>query len=114
MTDEMKPKRSKSPWIIAIIVILLLVIGWRLFLPLLGVGIALTAGVLGIVVGTIAALCVAILLFFIFSGAGVFVLGALAFVWALVAIILFPIIFPIVVPIMIILLLVSLFRRKNR
>jgi hypothetical protein len=114
MNDALKPRRSVAPWIIAIIIILALVIGWHFIFPLLGLTIALTGAVWGVIVGTITVLCIAIILFFIFTGVGIFILGLLAFIWGLVAIILFPIIFPIVIPLLIILLFISFLMRRRR
>lgn len=114
MNDIQPPRRSASPWIWAIVIILVLVIGWHFLLPLLGLSIALTAGVWSVIVGTVTALCIAILLFFVFTGVGIFILGLLAFIWGIVAIILFPIIFPIVVPLLIILLFISFLKRRRQ
>ena len=47
--------------------------------------------------------------FFIFSGAGVLILGGIVFIWTLIAIILFPVIFPLVIPLLVILLFIGLF-----
>ena len=81
---------------IAIAIMLLLVVGWHILLGILGITFAITASAWGVIVGTIVAISVAILLFFVFSGIGIFVVGLLAFIWAIVAIVLFPIFFSIV------------------
>ena len=114
--SNLKPKRSMGPIAIAILLILILVIGWHLILPLLGLTIAFTATVWGIFVATVVILCIAIILFFILTGVGVFILGLIAFVWAIIAIGLFPFLFPIIAPIVIIMLLIAYMigRRRNR
>lgn len=114
MNDELKPRRSLAPWVIAVVIILVLVIGWHFVFPLLGLTIGITAGVWGVIVGTITAICIAIILFFVFTGIGIFILGLLAFIWGLVAIALFPVIFPIIVPLLVILLLIGFIVRKRR
>jgi len=116
MNDNQKPKRSMGPVVFAILLILILVVGWHLILPILGLTIAFTATVWGVVVATIVILSIAIILFFIFTGIGMLILGLIAFVWAIVAIGLFPFLFPLIAPIIILLILIAyLFgKRKNK
>lgn len=92
------------------------IIGWHLFFPLLVGGIvAITAAAWGILVASVVIFCVAILLVFIFTGIGAFILGIFAFIWMVLAIIFFPILFPILFPLFILFLVVSYFlRRKKR
>lgn len=116
MAEEPK-KRSRlaTGLIIATIIILILVIGWHLLFPFLGITIALGAGAWGFVISTIVLLCVAIMLFFVLTGMGVLIVGFLAVAWTVLAISLFPILFPILTPILIILLFIAIVsRRKGR
>lgn len=111
--SETKQNKLLKNLLLAIGIILLLVIGWHVILAILGITFAITAGAYGVVVGTIVALCVAILLFFVFSGVGIFIVGLLAFIWAVVAIALFPIFFPLLVPVLVIMFFIGLFRRRQ-
>lgn len=111
---ERSPRRSKAPILIAILLIVILVVGWHIFAPMLGLTVAFTGAAGGMVIATIGVLCVSIVLFFILSGIGMLILGLIAVVWTLVAIVLFPILFPLLVPIVILLLLIGfLFGRKK-
>ncbi len=119
--EEMKKVQTKErsnlkkPIFIALLLMLLLVVAWHLFFPLLGIAIAISAAVWGIIVGTIVFLSVGTLLFFVFTGLGILIVSIAAFVWVALAIILFPFLFPIFIPLLIILLFVAYVRRrKNR
>lgn len=92
-----------------------IIVGWHFFFPLLVGGvIAITAATWGILVASVVIFCTAILLVFIFAGAGAFILGIFAFVWLVLAVILFPIIFPIVFPLFVLLLIISYFVRRRK
>jgi hypothetical protein len=96
-----------------LLALLLVIIGWHLFFPFLGAVIAFTAGAWATLIASVIILCVAILLAFVFAGAGIFIFGIMAFVWVIIAIALFPIIFPIVAPLFIIFLFISYFCKKK-
>lgn len=114
-STEQRPRRSGFAIFIAILLILLLVIGWHLLIPVLGLTLAFTGALWGVIVASIAALIICIILIFVITGFGVFIIGGLAVIWTVVAIILFPVIFPLLVPILILLLLIGfLFRTKKR
>ncbi|WP_235379023.1 hypothetical protein [Candidatus Coxiella mudrowiae] len=63
-----QPNRRTFPWVLAIIIILLLVLGWHLVLPLLGLTLVVTAAAWGVVVATITVLSITIILFCFFGG----------------------------------------------
>src|SRR3989338_7201452 len=96
---------------IAVLVILGVILGWHWLFA--GV-IAVTATVWAIVIASIAMFCVGILLLFILTGLGVFMIGLIGFIWTILAIILFPIVFPILVPLFIILLFISFIRDRQK
>lgn len=98
---------------IAFIILLGLLIGWYLLFPLLGGAIVITTAIWGIVVGSVVAFCVGILLLFILTGAGIFILGGIIFAWTVLAIIFFPVMFPVLIPLFIIFLFVSYIRRRQ-
>ncbi len=98
---------------VTLAVLIALVIGWHLAFFLLGGIIAVTAATWGIIVASVVGFCAAILAIFVVTGIGIFVLGSLAAVWTIIAIILFPILFPILAPLFIILLFIAYFRRKQ-
>lgn len=97
-----------------VIVVLAFVLGWHLFIPIIGGIVAFTVTAWAWLVATVIALCVAIMLAFIFTGTGIFVLGILAFIWTVLAIIFFPVLFPIIAPIFLIFLFISYMRRRSR
>ena len=98
---------------ITLLLLLALVIGWHILLPLLGGAVALGAISFVFLSVFITGLCIAILLAFLFSGIGIFILGIFAFVGTIAAIVFFPIMFPILIPLFIIFLFVSYHRRKH-
>lgn len=100
--------------IISILILLALVIGWHLLFPLMGGVIAITAAAWFVIVGSIAAFCIGILLLFVFTGIGIFIMGLLALIGTIAAIIFFPLLFPILLPLFIVFLFVSYIRRRHQ
>ena len=100
--------------ILAVLVVLILVVGWHLLFPFLGASIALGAAAWGFVVATITVLCIAILLFFMLTGVGIFIVGSLVVAWTVLTIFLFPILFPLLVPLLVILLFIAFLSRRKR
>ena len=109
-----KDKRSISKTIVltvlAVLVISLLV--WHLLLPLLGVSIVITGGVWAVAVGTIALICTVSLLFFVFTGIGILLLGIGVLIWTVLAIVLFPFLFPILLPAVLLMFVIGYVLRK--
>lgn len=99
--------------VFALILMFLFVIGWHVILAILGGTFLLGASVWGIAVATVFAFCVAILLLFILTGVGIFVLAAVITIWTVLAIVLFPILFPVLIPIFILFMFFSYMRRKE-
>lgn len=99
--------------ILSIAILLALVIGWHLIFPILGGVIAITSIAWLVIVGSITAFCIAILLLFVFTGVGIFVLGIFVLIWIVIAVVLFPFLFPILIPIFIIFLFISVLRRRQ-
>ena len=97
----------------AIIILIALAFGWYFAFPILGGIITLTALVWGALILSVVVFCVAILLIFIFTGTGIFVLTIGALIWALLAVIFFPIMFPVIIPLLIILLFISYYRHRQ-
>ncbi len=98
---------------ITLIILLALVIGWHIAFFLLGGIIAITAVTWGVIVGSIVAFCAAVMAIFVFAGIGVFVLGSVAAVWSVIAIVLFPVLFPVLAPLFVLLLFLCYFRRRQ-
>ncbi len=97
---------------ITFLVILGVIFGWFFFFPILGSVIALTAQAWAILVTSVVVFCVAVMLAFVIAGSGIFMLAIGAFIWTLLAILLFPVIFPILVPLFIIFLFISFIARR--
>jgi len=113
MESESLKRKRVGLCLAAILIILGLVIGWYFLFPVLGLTLAVGAGVWGFVVASIVVLCLTIPLFFIVAGVGIIVLGLFAFVWTVLVITLFPILFPILIPLLVVVLLIALLRRKR-
>lgn len=99
--------------IFALLLMFIAVISWHVFVALLGGALIIGTTAWGVVVGTVFAMCVAILLLFLFTGLGILLLGLFAAVWTIIAIALFPVLFPILAPIFIIFLVISYFCRRQ-
>ena len=110
-SDQVPEKRR--PYLLGAALILGLVAIWHLAVPFMGVSLAVTSGVWGLVTGTVMMLCVAALLFFMLPLIGVFIVSAFLFLWVCVAVVIFPIIFPVVVPVFLLCLFVG-YRFKRR
>lgn len=114
MTDQNTPKKRSlfKPFLLALILIVVLVIAWHLIFPLLGLSLVVTGSAWWTIVSTIFLLCVAILLFFVFTGLAVALICLFGFVWIILAIGFFPILFPVLVPLFIIMCFIAYVRRK--
>ena len=99
--------------IFALLLMFIAVISWHVFMALVGGALIIGTTAWGVVVGTVFALCVGILLLFLFTGIGILLLGLFAAIWTIVAIVLFPVLFPILAPIFIIFLVISYFSSKR-
>jgi len=108
MDIDVKRKNSNWPLILSIVAILLLVIGWHIISPFLGLTLEITGIAWGVLVATTTLLCVSIILFFILGTLSIISVGIAASIWTVIAIVIFPIMFPIFVPLWIILLLVGI------
>jgi hypothetical protein len=104
---------SKTVWVVIALILVCALLPHVIF-PLLGIAFVLTAAALGIAVVSIALLAIALILFLIFPGSLIFVVGMFALVWVVLAIVLFPVLFPIIMPIFIILLFIGYLKRRNK
>jgi len=107
------PSTSKV-LIVAIALIVICALGSYLFFPLLGITLAVTGTIIGMIVASVVAFSIAVLLFFILPGVFIFAISALAFLWVVIALILFPILFPILLPIFIIMLFIGYVQRHKK
>lgn len=99
----------------ALIILLILVVGWHLLLPMLGITVAaFSATYFNAAMATIIIICIATLLFFVFTGIGIVLLGIAAVIWSLIAIILFPLLFPIVLPALLLMIVVGMILKRSR
>ena len=113
-TNSNNNKKSiKGALIIAVAVMLVLVIGWHLIFPLLGIAVAVTASAWAIIVLSIVLFALSGLLFLIFPVIVIFIICLLAFAWLLISLMLFPFLFPVLAPLFIVLLFVAYLRRKK-
>lgn len=100
--------------LLTLLLIAALILGWHVFFPLLGGAIVIGGIVWFFLIGSIVAFCLAILLIFVITGAGLIILGSLALIWTLLAVLFFPVLFPILLPLFIILLILAYWRRKRK
>lgn len=105
---------AKKVILFTLLLMLVLVAAWHLLLPLMGISMAITASVWGIAIATVVMLCIATLLFFVFTGIGIFILGIFVFVWTILAIALFPLLFPVLIPVLLLMLVVAIISRNKR
>lgn len=110
---ENKNGALKKVILFTLLAMLILVAAWHLFLPMLGITVAISAGIWSIAVATIVLICIATLLFFIFTGIGAIILGVFVFGWTILAIALFPLLFPVLIPVLLLMLVVGLIARKK-
>ncbi len=118
MTGRKIPKSEgdssiKKALLIALIAMVVLLVGWHLLLPILGVAAVFTAGAWGVIMATIVLVAAAVLLFYIFSGIGILIVCVLSGVWIVFSIALFPFIFPLLIPLLILLVFIAFVRRKQ-
>jgi hypothetical protein len=100
--------------VITLIILLITTLGWHLLFGIFAGAVAITAAVWGVVVASVVALCVATLLLFILTSTGMLIVGLLAFVWTVLAIVFFPVVLPVLAPLFIIFLFVSYVRGKQK
>jgi len=53
------------------------------------------------------------LLFFIFTGIGIFLFGIFAVAWAIGVMIVFPLLFPIIIPVLLVMLIIGFIARRR-
>ena len=111
--EVVKSKKTKTVLIITLLSILVLVVVWHIFFPMLGVVVAVGAGAWSMLVGTVVFLSVAVLLFFLLTGVGILILSIFSFIWVVFAITLFPFLFPLFLPLLVIVLFIAYIRRKS-
>lgn len=114
MSNVQKSSGIGRAFLFAVIAIVVLIALWHLLFPALGIAMVMTAGAWGVIVSTIVLLCLGALALFILPGIVILLVAFFAFIWVLVAIILFPFVFPLVVPLLILLWFVAYVRRRSR
>ncbi len=114
MADQNDGLSVKGALLTAVILILVLVIGWHLLFPMLGIAVVVTATAWALIVATVTLFSLSILLFFIIPGMLVFVLCVIGFVWLLISLVLFPFLFPFLIPLFVIMLFVAFVRRRKK
>ncbi len=112
----MQPHNSpfRFALLLAIALIFLSVIGFYFAFPLLGIVFVMSATIWGVIVATIVVFSIALLLFFVIPGFMIFLLSGFAFIWMLLAILLFPILFPIIMPFFILLIFIAYLCKKRQ
>ena len=105
---------KKKPILAALLITLVLVLGWYLIAPMLGIAITIGVGLLMMIVVSIILFGVVILLFHLFAGLLAFMGGGVLVLWSILAIFLFPIMFPIMVPLLVFMLVIGYFSRRKQ
>jgi hypothetical protein len=96
---------------IALLVMFVLVMGWHFLLFAFGITLAMTAGAWGVLSGVVTVLCVATMLFFVFTGVWVVAVCIAAILFVVGAIFMLPFAFPILIPVLIIMLFIAFVRK---
>jgi hypothetical protein len=96
-----------------IILILLFAIGGHFLLGMLGITLVLTAGLWAAIIASIVIFCVAIVMFFVFTGIGMLIVGGFSLIWVVLAIALFPVLLPVLLPLLVVLAFVGIVRKKQ-
>jgi hypothetical protein len=96
-----------------ILLILLFAIGGHFLLGALGVTLVLTAGLWVAIIASIVIFCVAIVLFFVFTGIGMLIVGGFSLIWVILALVLFPVLLPILLPLLVVLAFIGMIRKKQ-
>src|SRR3990167_5321378 len=105
---------NKNVIIILLIAMLVLVTGFHLLLPLFGIALAVSAGMWATAISSVVVLCVASLLFFVFTGIGILVTAIFAGLIGIVSIILFTLLFPLLIPLLLLMAVIALIKKgKN-
>ncbi|OGT40734.1 MAG: hypothetical protein A3E81_04445 [Gammaproteobacteria bacterium RIFCSPHIGHO2_12_FULL_36_30] len=99
--------------LITLLIMLILVLAGHIILPLLGITLAITTGIWSFAIATVVLLCIATLLFFIFTGIGIFLFGIFAVAWAIGVMIVFPLLFPIIIPVLLVMLIIGFIARRR-
>ena len=114
MMESQKKLSRKKVLLVMLAIMLVLLVGWYLMLPALGIAVALTAAVWGIIIASVILFSVGALLFYIFSSVGIVIVCALGFIWFIGALVTFPFLFPFLVPLLILLLFIGFVRKRER
>ncbi len=98
---------------IVLIIFLLLILGGHITLTLLHGAVAISLTIWTLLIASVFFFCLSIFLFFVLTWVGVLVLGCVAVVWTVLAVILFPILLPILLPLLLVLFFISYIRHKQ-
>ncbi len=103
------------PFLLIIILILCIAIGGHYALPLLGAAAIASSAMWGGALAAVITFCVAILLFFVFTGLGALIfISIISLILTILVLIVFPILFPLLVPLFIVLIVVGIMRRRSQ
>lgn len=98
---------------IALLILLLLIITGHIAIALLTGAVVISLSVWGFLVASVFFFALGILLLFILTWTGALIIGTIAVIWTILAVLLFPILLPVLLPLLIILFFVSYIRRKQ-
>lgn len=108
------PRKRFSTLLLAILAIFVIVIAWHIFLPLLGIGVVLTLGLMSVIVVSVILVALGVLLLYLLPALFIGLIALIVLGWTVFAIMLFPILFPLLAPLVIILLIVAYFVGRGR
>ena len=97
-----------------LITMLVLVLGFHILLPLLGISVIISANMWGVAITTVVIMCIASLLFFVFTGVAMILIGVCAGLFVILAVTIFPLLFPLLAPLLLLMIAIAfLIRRKK-
>lgn len=110
-----EPKKSsrRGVLILALTVLLVLLVGWYVFFPLLGVAVVLTTLVWAVILASVTLLAIGIALFYVLAGTGILAVCILGIIWFVGSLIIFPFLFPLLLPLLMLMLFIAYVRRRE-
>lgn len=84
----------------------------HIFFPFLIGAVVITSTLWGFIIASIFIFSMTLILLFLFSGVGLFLLALFTSIWVVIAVALFPLLFPVLLPLLMVVLFISWVRKK--
>lgn len=107
-------KSRRSVVLFALLAILVVVLAWHILLPLFGIAVVLSLGLLSVIVLSVVLVGIGVLLIYFLPALLIGLVALIALGWVLIALALFPFLFPLLAPLLIILWIAAYLIGKGR